>query len=227
MSTERAESQSTVSRPPAAEDPFFANAYAIAFRLLGDRGRAEVVAAGVSEQVTAAGGLAEPDWMHRLVIETLERCEPLPTADSSGIRVALRRRLARATPDEQVAGSLVHLAGYPVEFAADVLGTDAAGAASLAGVIAPPPDVDYRSLGDPALVSGDSAGASSKGRSLHRPHWTTVAAVAAVAAFVLAATQCQGARPTLGEPIEGSLSVEAVVPVPVQAAPVDAGPPDS
>lgn len=207
MSTEQADHEPAPSTETAAQDPLYANSYAISYRLLGERRSADAVARQVAEELHRAGGIAGADWLQRLVVTTVLGSEQAGTADDSGMRAALRRRLARATPDEQVAGSLVHLAGYPVDFVAGVLGVDEERAVSLAGVIAPPPDVDYRSLGDPALLSGVRAEQPDRSRSIAMPHWTTVAAVVAIVAFVLAATQCQGQRPTLGEPIEGSAGV--------------------
>lgn len=211
MSTEPAEPESAAASATATEDPFYANAYAISFRLLGDRALAGGVATEVADDLHRAGGLGSPTWMRRLVTETVRRCGDVDPGDGSGIRAALRRRLASASTDECVAGSLVHLAGYPVDFVAEVIGTDAPTAASLAGVIAPPPEVDYRELGDPALLHGGrSVGQSTRAR-FPRPHWTTVVAVTAVLAFILAATQCHGERPVLGDPIEGAASTEVVV----------------
>ena len=131
---------------------------------------------------------------------------------SAGLRAALRRRLVNATPDERVAGALVHLAGYPADFVAEVLGTTPQAALAAAAVLAPPPGVDYRELGDPTLTGTESRSTRRRGASrMRRPHWTTVAAVAVVAAAVIAATQVTGPRPTLGPPLEegGAAAVDS------------------
>ena len=146
---------------------------------------------------------------------------------SAGLRAALRRRLVNATPDERVAGALVHLAGYPPEFVADVVATTPESAVRAAAVLAPPPGVDYRDLGDPSLTGSASSRRAGRSRSrMRRPHWTTIAAVAVVAAAVIAATQVTGPRPTLGPPIdEGGMG--AVVAEPPDNAPahLNGGPP--
>ncbi|MDQ2677370.1 MAG: hypothetical protein M3Y51_01400 [Actinomycetota bacterium] len=128
---------------------------------------------------------------------------PMADDPSAGLRAALRRRLVNVTPDERVAGALVHLAGYPADFVAEVLGTTPQAALSAAAVLAPPPGVDYRELGEPALTGTEPHRGNRRGSSrMRRPHWTTIAAVAVVAAAVIAATQVTGPRPTLGPPLE-------------------------
>lgn len=190
------------------------NAYAISFRLLGDRPAARAVAAISAERLRQAGGMGRPDWMYLLVEYTLDQTvEPgamaVQRADDdpyAGLRAALRRRLERATTDERVAASLIHLSGYPVQWVASVVNHDPETTARLAGVLAPPPGVDYRDLGDPELTHRRPT--LHRERRRRRPHWTTVAAIAAVLAVVLAATQITGPRPTLGPPIEeGGMAV--------------------
>lgn len=150
-----------------------------------------------------------PDWMYLLVEFTLDQTvEPgvlavRPSEDDpyTGLRTALRRRLERAAPDERVAGSLIHLAGYPADMIAGVVHRTPEQTVQLAGILAPPPGVDYRDLGDPELtrrVPAKVAAAPAR----RRPHWTTLVALAAVLAVVLAATQITGPRPTLGPPID-------------------------
>lgn len=193
------------------------NAYAISYRLLGDRPSARAVAGIAAERVRQLGGMGRPDWLYLLVEYTLEQTvgpgamstHEDPDDPFAGLRTALRRRLERATPDERVAGSLLQLAGYPPDFVGGVVRTDAAGAAALAQVIAPPPGVEYRDLGDPELTRRDVASTGS-GRRRRRPHWTTIAAITVVVAAILAATQITGPRPTLGPEIEeGMAAVEA------------------
>ncbi len=163
--------------------------------------------------------MSRPDWMYLLVEFTLHQTvEPgvLAVAPSgndpyTGLRTALRRRLERAAPDERVAGSLLHLAGYPVDMVASVVNRPPDVTVGLAGILAPPPGVDYRDLGDPELTRRTPTSVGTRDRR-RRPHWTTVAALAVVAAIVLAATQISGPRPTLGPPIdEGGSAVTAQV----------------
>ena len=184
------------------------NAYAISYRLLGDRPAAQAVAGIAAQRLIHVGGMARPDWMYLLVEFTLDQTlgpgamvlTPQPEDPFTSLRAALRRRLERASRDERVAACLIHLAGYPVDWSATVLGIDAAGAADLAGVLAPPPGVDYRDLGDPEVTGRRTTRPSRPTR--RRPHWTTVVALAVVAALVLAATQITGPRPTLGPPLD-------------------------
>lgn len=133
------------------------------------------------------------------LVQTIEpgslAVEANPDDPFSGLRTALRRRLERASPDERVAGSLVHLAGYPLEFVATVVNRSPDQVASLAGVLAPPPGLDYRDLGDPELTRR-APGPAENGHG-RRPHWTTVVAAALLVLAVLVATQMTGQRPTL------------------------------
>lgn len=190
------------------------NAYAISYRLLGDRPAARAVAGIAAERLRQVGGMTRPDWMYLLVEFCLDQTiepgamavQPNPDDPYTGLRTALRRRLERAAPDERVAGSLIHLAGYPVEWVATVVNRSPEQTVQLAGILAPPPGVDYRDLGDPELTRRPPPQRAE--RSRRRPHWTTLAAVAVVVAIVLAATQITGPRPTLGPPMdEGSLAV--------------------
>jgi hypothetical protein len=191
------------------------NSYAISYRLLGDRPAARAVSAIAAERLRQVGGMQRPDWLYLLVEFTLDQTvEPgvlavRPNDDDpyTGLRTALRRRLERAAPDERVAGSLIHLAGYPVDMVAGVVRRSAEQTVGLAGILAPPPGVDYRDLGDPELTRRTPA-AVAAAPSRRRPHWTTLIAVAAVVAVVLASTQITGPRPTLGPPVdEGSAAV--------------------
>jgi hypothetical protein len=198
------------------------NAYAISYRLLGDRPAARAVAGIAAERLRQVGGTTRPDWMYLLVEFTLDQTvEPgvlvVPPSDDdpyTGLRTALRRRFERAAPDERVAAALLHLAGYPLDFVADVVHRDADTTTRLAGILAPPPGVDYRDLGDPELTRREPAGRQGTSRR-RRPHWTTLAAVAAVVAVVIAATQITGPRPTLGPPLEeGGMGAVATLDAP-------------
>jgi hypothetical protein len=191
-----------------------ANAYAVSYRLLGDRPAARAVAGIAAERLRQCGGMSRPDWLYLLVEFTLDQTvQPgslgvVPVDDEhSGLRTALRRRLERAAPDERVAAALVHLCGYPVEFVSGVVHRDRDETARLAGILAPPPGFDYRELGDPELT-GRSPRREPARRGPRRPHWTTVVVVAVLVAMVIAATQVTGPRPTLGPPPEeGSTGV--------------------
>lgn len=197
------------------DEIFEANAYAVAYRLLGDRPAAHAASAVAAERLRRAGGLSRSDWLYQLVELTLEQITgpgappgPPPSDEDpfAGLRTALRRRLARAAPDQRVAGSLVHLAGYPVEMVAGVVGRPPDQTADLASIVAPPPGVAYRDLGDPELIGAPAPERGRRRRRLRRPHWTTLAALALVVAAVVAATQVTGPRPTLGPaPEEGGL----------------------
>ena len=185
------------------------NAYAISYRLLGDRPAARVVAGISTERLRQVGGMTRPDWMYLLVEFTLDQTvepgvlalRPNDEDPFTGLRTALRRRLERAAPDERVAGSLIHLAGYPVDLVASVVNRTPEQTVQLAGILAPPPGVDYRDLGDPEVTHRQPA-RRGNGARRRRPRWTTVAALAVVATIVLAATQITGPRPTLGPPLE-------------------------
>lgn len=206
------------------------NAYAISFRLLGDRPAGRAVAGIAAERLRQVGGMSRPDWMYLLVEFTLDQTiEPgalaiAPSADDpyTGLRTALRRRLERAAPDERVAGALVHLGGYPIEFVASVVNRSPEQTAALAGVLAPPPGIDYRDLGDPELTRRLPA---ALGRSQRRrPHWTTIVVTVLVVLAVLVATQLTGPRPSLGPPTaEGGLAAVVPAPTPPEALDVVAG----
>ncbi|CAN5532333.1 hypothetical protein BH10ACT3_BH10ACT3_06500 [soil metagenome] len=198
------------------------NAYAVAYRLLGDRPAARAVAGIATQRLRQAtdpdrsGQPLPEDWLALLTTFTVEQTvgpAGLGIIDeasdpNASLRAALRRRLERATPEERVAGALVHLAGYPVDFVASVLGTTPEEARSLAGVLAPPPGVAYRDLGDPELTGG-TAGHEPRSRRRRRPHWTTIVAVIVLCLALFYATQVTGPRPTLVE--EGSWSEPAVM----------------
>ena len=101
--------------PDAIDTALETNAYAISYRLLGDRPAARAVAGISAERLRQVGGMTRPDWMYLLVEFTLDQTvEPgvlavSPNDDDpyTGLRTALRRRLERAAPDERVAGSLI------------------------------------------------------------------------------------------------------------------------
>ena len=234
--------------------PLEANAYAVTYRLLGDVAEARAAAGVATARLEHGAHDPNRHWLYTLTdlavaasVGVADGRSGAPDADASGgratghgaaghgatddpsagLRAALRRRLVNATPDERVAGALVHLAGYPPEFVADVVATTPESAVRAAAVLAPPPGVDYRDLGDPSLTGSAPSRRAGRSRSrMRRPHWTTIAAVAVVAAAVIAATQVTGPRPTLGPPIdEGGMG--AVVAEPPDNAPahLNGGPP--
>jgi hypothetical protein len=194
-----------VEAPP--DQALESNAYAVSYRLLGDRPAASAVAGIAAERLRQSGRHMASDWLYQLTLYTVEQSvgpgvlaiQPSEQDPSSSLRTALRRRLARATQEERAAASLHHLAGYPIEFVATAIGSTPQEAQQLAGVLAPPPGVAYRELGDPQLIHLDKADGSG-GRSRRRPSWSTVLAIVMIVAAILAATQLTGPRPTLGPP---------------------------
>ncbi len=188
------------SPDPAAVD---ANAYAIAYRLLGDRPAAHAAVGIAVERVRTSGALEQPDWLCHVASSTVAQAvgvaatgavgEAAPTDDA--LRAALRRRLASASDDERVAASLHHLAGYPIEQVAAFMGRPVPDVERLAGALAPPPGISYRDLGDPVLVG---AAAPSEPRRRLRLSASTVITVVVVLGLVLGASRCVGPRPTLG-----------------------------
>jgi len=217
------------ARPAAPAPPrsgvddrtFERNAYAIAFRLLGDRAAAAAVAGIAAERLRQSGHAGTGEWLRYLTLYTVEQTVgpgvPPIHADAdryASMRAALRRRLARAQPDERVAGGLLHLAGYPEDFVANVLGRSPDEVRSLARVLAPPPGLAYRELGDPALTGAQVARPDSPRG--WRPRWTTVAVGLLLVVLVVAATRMTGPRPTLGPPVE-----EGSAPAEVSSHPVD------
>lgn len=196
------------------------NSYAVAFRLLGDRPAASAVAGIATQRLRQSGHLTSPNWLAHLTHYTLEQAvDPAALAvaeheddEFASLRAALRRRLARATPQERVAAALIHLAGYPVDFVAGVLGRSESETRTLAAVLAPPPGIAYRVLGDPDLTHVRQPDPVRTGRRRWRPRWTTIATVVAVVAVVLVATQITGPRPTLGPPLDAPAVSSDVAP---------------
>lgn len=205
--------------PSADLDTARANAYAIAYRLLGDRPAAHAVVEVAVERTRAAGDLDRPDWICSIAAETVaEAVGPLggalpdgPVADGAlpasgaartddeALRAALRRRLASASTDERVAAALHHLAGYPLEFVAASMNRAVEDVTRLVGIIAPPPGVTYQTLGDPELIGHATPTPSAAPRAA--PSWaslSTILSVVVVLAVVFGASRCVGERPTLG-----------------------------
>jgi hypothetical protein len=206
-----------------------ANAYAVAFRLLGDRPAARAVSGIATQRLRQQGEPLPDDWLALLTDYTIDQTVG-PAAmgahdderdPQASLRSALRRRLERATREERVAGALIQLAGYSPEFVGPLLGTSPEHARALAGVLAPPPGVAYRDLGDPELTG--LAPASLPRRPRRRwPHWTTFLAILVLCLAVLYATQVTGPRPTLVD--EGGLAPSAQVRVAPSEAQRNAGP---
>ena len=197
-----------MQNPP--DDPTLeANSYAVAFRLLGDRPAARAVSGIATQRLRQTREPLPENWLALLTAYTVDQTvgaaalgvREVDSDPHAGMRAALRRRLERATPEERVAASLIQLAGYPPDFVGHLLHTTPEHARSLAGVIAPPPGVAYRDLGDPEILGGAIATPTRRRRP--RPHWTTLLAVMAILAAVLYATQVTGPRPTLVD--EGGL----------------------
>lgn len=197
-------------------DPVESNSYAVAYRLLGVRQPALVVAATAADRLThrldTEGGLRIDDvptevWLPMLIDFTVEqsvRNDALQVSQRSddefaGLREALRRRLVRASRVERVVGALVHLCGYPVEQVAGMLRMDPQSVVSSARVLSPPPGIDYRDLGDPELIGRPSGHERNK---VPVPYPSTIAVAAILLILILLATRCHGPRPALVE--EGS-----------------------
>ena len=199
---------------PEDDQTLHANSYAVSYRLLGDSELAEAVSAVAVNRVRHLPEERSAQWLEQLTLFTVQQAlQPSALAKDAGtatvissasapksdanasLREALRRRLARATPEEQVAGALLQLCAYPAEFVAGLMGISADEVVALAGIIAPPPGVSYRDLGDPALTGSTRPAAPSRYR--RKPHWTTLIAVLLVVLAVLYATQVTGPRPTL------------------------------
>ncbi|MGB3411210.1 MAG: hypothetical protein WBA45_08420 [Microthrixaceae bacterium] len=196
--------------------PLESNAYAVSYRLLGDRPAALAVAGIAAERLRQMGDPLPSDWMARLIEFTIvQTIGPSPIAhldpesdEHSSMRAALRRRLEHATTHERVVGALVHLAGYSVESVSEMTGIPTSEVQSLARVLSPPPGVHYRDLGDPELTGGPTR-RSSRSPRFRRPHWTTIVVVVVLALLILYATQVTGPRPSLVE--EGGMAVPTQV----------------
>ncbi len=201
---------------PEDDQTLHANSYAVSYRLLGDSELAGAVSAVAVNRVRQLPEGLSGQWLEQLTLFTVQQAlQPIPQATdvetatvkpagsarqsdpNASLREALRRRLARATPEEQVAGSLLQLCAYPPEFVAGLMGISADEVVALAAVVAPPPGVSYRDLGDPALTGSTRPAAPSRYR--RKPHWSTLIAVLLVVLAVLYATQVTGPRPTLTE----------------------------
>ena len=143
--------------PVEADQTLWANARAITFRLLGDEALSERAAgeAVAQVQLLAAQGpgswVANPHWLTVLAAVAVDRSLVLDVMDAQDhpelapVRRQVRQRLAAATPAQWVAPVVHHLAGYPVETAAQLLGRDLDDVAADCALL--PADVDYRSLG--------------------------------------------------------------------------------
>jgi|GEM_PF-1224237 len=199
---------------PVEDQILHSNSYAVSYRLLGDADRATAVSTVAIQRVHQLSEENSEDWLQQLVLFTVAQSlhptairrldEPgSPSTTESGehadpdasLREALRRRLDSATPEEQIAGCLIQLCGYPSEFVAGCMGVSSEAVRVLAAVIAPPPGVSYRNLGDPSLTG--AARPATARKNPWRPHWTTVVAILLVMLAVLYATQVTGPRPTL------------------------------
>lgn len=149
---------------------------------------------------------APQDWLPRVVQDATEASlalgarypQELASADDSSTREALRRRLAGAEPDTWVAVGLHHLAGYPIERTATLMGSDQASVERLCAAFAPPPGVSWASLGDPL---GREAGPVRRGGKRKRrfPLYPVIAAVVVLALALWAATSV-GERPSFATP---------------------------
>lgn len=192
-------------------DPIESNAYAISYRLLGSRpaalAAAQIAAEKVRRRFDEEGGLDvstvdAQHWLPMLIDYTVERSVDPDVygdpgervVDHAGLRSALRRRLVRASRMDRVVGSLVHLAGYSIADVASMLDMEETRVRVAARVIAPPPGVDYRDLGDPRFVGPGTELSRARSR---RPSRSTIIITMILAVVVTIAVRCQGPRPTL------------------------------
>lgn len=231
-----------------------ANAYAIAYRLLGNRVDAVAVSNRVASEVetivksgtnvdwhtlwsteptqvdqhgTAStdhslfgsdshtrtfGGTASPiAWLAFVALRSVEYAlhQPMQPHPESGntdavdsaqqvmsLRSAVRRRLENSTAEEQIAGSLVHLSGYPVEFAARAMNVSEDQLLDWSNVLAPPPNMSYRQLGDPEKTHEDQFVGSAQ--PWWRRHVFTIAVVIVVILAAFWMTRLSGERPSFG-----------------------------
>lgn len=176
-----------------------ANAYAIAFRLLGERDAANTAVDAAIDRARTDGSLGDPAWMCALAAAAVAASlaapavEPPPPDDA--LRTELRRRLGAATTDERIASSLRHLAGYPLDAVAAFMQRPVPDTELLAHALDPAPGVGYRELGDPDLVGRR---VERPPRSVPHPSRSTVLSLVIVLVLALGASRCVGARPTLG-----------------------------
>ncbi|UDY36495.1 hypothetical protein [Dermatobacter hominis] len=199
--------------PPPDPTAVNANAYAIAYRLLGDRPASQAAVGIAIQRVQARGALDGPNWLAHIAAATVAQAVGVaatgaqPSSDPAhdGLRTAMRRRLASASDEERVAAALHHLAGYSIEQVAGFMGRPVDEVARLAGALAPPPGVSYRDLGDPELVGPTEERRAPRRRTASV---STIATVLVVLALVLVVSRCVGPRPTLGpEPEREAASI--------------------
>ena len=187
--------------------------------------------------------MANPIWAALLADDAVERSLRLPPAidsDQPGIsrtREAVRRRLAAATREERSVAALHHLAGYPLDQIADELDLTHEETALLAGVLAPPPGVSYRPLGDPrriGVLEPEALRVTGPPPLRRRPRRRTVLTVIGVAVVIalvtIGAALSVGERPSLDPPssaASGTPTVESTTSTPRSAgcgrAPAPAG----
>src|SRR5699024_9509753 len=97
----QAASGQAVSQAPLTDRALEANAYAISYRLLGDRPAAAAVAGIAAERLRQNGQASAPDWLCHLALYTLDQTVAPGVPDVPGVdedrfaslRLALRRRL--------------------------------------------------------------------------------------------------------------------------------------
>lgn len=248
---------STIVEAPE-RDVVEANAYAIAYRLLGNRVDALKVASNVSDATSAlvdhhstvnwsdawsrdstpqrhldvadsepsAGpfndqrttfGRAESPiaWLgfvaERAVTLSLNRpVHIVPSVGSNhdesavqqvaSLRSAVRRRLENSTAEEQVAGALVHLAGYPIEFVARAMQVSQEQLVAWSNTLTPPPNMSYRLLGDPEMTHEDVT--LGHETPWWKRHMFTLLIVLLVLVLGFWITRLSGERPTFGDELD-------------------------
>ncbi len=195
----------TDGTPQPAQSASFANAYAVTYRLLGDRGIATELSTSIAERYGPSESEPAdrwlPDVVHDAVAASLalegELARELAAADSASMREALRRRLGGADDATRVAVGLHELAGYPVDVTAGLMSFDADEVASMCGPYAAPPGSSWAELGDP--VNRAAGGIKRAQRTPRRVPVFAIVAVLAVVALAIWAGTSIGERPSVGE----------------------------
>ncbi|MGI9579133.1 MAG: hypothetical protein ACR2OH_13110 [Microthrixaceae bacterium] len=203
-----------VKEPSSGSDPrrspAYANAYAVSYRLLGQRD----MATELSSTVAARFGGRESDppstWLPGVVSDATEAAlalgtefpDELAAAEQASAREALRRRLSGADSTTWVAVGLHHLGGYPLDRTAAVMDTDQSTVEELCGPYAPPPGVTWASLGDPLTREAGRVRRSGAQRNRF-PIYPVLAGVIVVALVIWAATSV-GERPSVGNADAGT-----------------------
>ena len=206
---------------PLAASAAFANAYAIVYRLIGDRDGARRVAVAVADSYHPLEAGDPTGWLPDLAADAVTASlltdgaagetragggrpvgdtpagEQASTDGAPALRTALRRRLSAADAATRTAVGLHLLAGYPQPRVAQLMSRPLEAVEELCAPFAPPPGVSYRDLGDPVLRGVAEPVVRSHRRRVRVPV-VPILAVVLVLAVAWWATSVSGPRPTLG-----------------------------